>query len=97
VRPGVVEKLFQALTVADLMAQATTTSSPVRYIRETPATVIGATAVAEGAAKPEATIVTEQVDEPVRKIACRGLDPAEDPRGNMLRHALRGRVCAQPG
>jgi HK97 family phage major capsid protein len=61
----VVEQLFQALTVADLLAPGTTTSSPVRYIRETDAVVNAAAAVAEGAAKPEATLVTE----PVRKIA----------------------------
>lgn len=65
---GVVETLFQRLTVADLLASGTTNSSVVRYIKETTATNAAAT-VAEGAAKPESTIVLDSADEPVRKIA----------------------------
>jgi len=66
--PGVVETLFQRLTVADLMAPGTTTSTVVRYLRESTATS-GAAPTAEGAAKPESTLAFDQVDEPVRKIA----------------------------
>lgn len=59
---------LRRLTVADLLAQGTTTSGTVRYLQETTNTNAAAT-VAEGAAKPESTITFTQVDEPVRKVA----------------------------
>lgn len=68
VRPGVLEKLFQPLRIADLLLSGDTDSNVVRYIEETTATN-AADAVAEGAAKPESTLILSQVDEPVRKIA----------------------------
>lgn len=58
----------EALHVADLLAQGTTDSNVVRIVRETTATNAAA-GVAEGAAKPESTLVFAQVDEPVKKIA----------------------------
>jgi len=66
--PGVVEKLFQPLTVADLLAQGTTNSNTLRYVVEGTATS-GATGVAEGGLKPESTLAVSTVDEPVKKIA----------------------------
>lgn len=66
--PGILSKLFQRLTVADLMASGTTASNLVRYMRETIATS-GAAGVAEGAAKPESSLEFDAVDEPVKKIA----------------------------
>jgi HK97 family phage major capsid protein len=68
VQPGILDKLFQRLTVADLMAQGATGSNLVRYMEETIATS-GAAAVAEGADKPESSLEFDDVDEPVKKIA----------------------------
>jgi HK97 family phage major capsid protein len=67
-QPGILEKLFQRLTVADLMAAGQTSSNLVRYMRETIATS-GAAGVAEGADKPESQLEFDAVDEPVKKIA----------------------------
>jgi HK97 family phage major capsid protein len=68
VQPGVVEKYFQRLTVADLIPQATTGTNTVRYVVEGTATS-GAAGVAEGGSKPESTLALSTVDEPVKKIA----------------------------
>ena len=56
------------LPVAALFAQGTTGSNSVTYNRET-AYTIAATAVAEGAAKPESEIVLTPIVEPVRRFA----------------------------
>src|SRR5262245_8061980 len=68
VQPGIVQKLFQRLTVADLIPQATTSTNTVRYVVEGTATS-GAAGVAEGGTKPESTLGLSTVDEPVKKIA----------------------------
>jgi HK97 family phage major capsid protein len=68
VRPGVVETLFQPLTIADTLDTQQTASMTVRYLNESTATNAAAP-TAEGADKPESTIQLDQVDEPVRKIA----------------------------
>lgn len=68
VQPGALPILFRRLTVADLIPQATTTSKVVRSIVETTATNAAA-AVAEEGLKPESTIVFDEVDENVAKIA----------------------------
>jgi HK97 family phage major capsid protein len=68
VRPGVVETLFQPLTVADALNQQQTTSMTVRYLNESSVTNAAAP-TSEGALKPESSIALDQVDEPVRKIA----------------------------
>src|SRR4051794_34059841 len=60
--------LFQQNNIGPLMPQGTTTSNTVRYVVET-VTSSGATAVAEGATKPEANLTFASTDEPVRKIA----------------------------
>lgn len=59
------------LFIRDLIAGGTTTLSSIPYVRElTPRTnETGATAVAEGSAKPEVTMQFVGVDAPVRKIA----------------------------
>lgn len=61
----------QRMFIRDLIAVVPTTLSSVPYIRElTPATYeTGASSVAEGVAKPEATMKFEQADAPIRKIA----------------------------
>lgn len=66
--PGVVEKLFQRLTVADLLPSGQTTGNTLRYVVEGTATS-GAAGVAEAGAKPESTLGLSTVDEPVKKIA----------------------------
>ena len=66
--PGVVETLFQSLSVADLMPQPQAPGNPVRYVTESTATNAAA-GVAETAAKPESTLAFSEVSEPVRKIA----------------------------
>jgi HK97 family phage major capsid protein len=68
VRPGVVETLFQPLTIADALSVQQTTSMIVRYLNESSVTNAAAP-TAEGALKPESSIALDQVDEPVRKIA----------------------------
>jgi len=60
--------LFKRLTVADLIAPGTTTSNSITYMRETTFTNAAA-AVAQGAAKPESTLVFDQVTDLVQKIA----------------------------
>lgn len=68
VQPGALPILFRRLTVADLIPQATTNSKVIRSIVETTATNAAAT-VAEEGLKPESTIVFDEVDENVAKIA----------------------------
>ena len=68
VQPGALPILFRRLTVADLIPQATTNSKVVRSIVETTATNAAAT-VAEEGLKPESSIVFDEVDENVAKIA----------------------------
>lgn len=66
--PGVVNKLFQRLTVMDLLPTGTVSSNTVRHVVEGTATS-GAAGVAEGGAKPQSTLALSTVDEPVKKIA----------------------------
>lgn len=72
VQPGAVQGPFRILTdrlhVRDLLAPGTTDSNAVPVVRETTATNAAA-GVAEGAAKPESTLIFTQVNEPVKKIA----------------------------
>jgi HK97 family phage major capsid protein len=65
---GILPLPQRELTIADLMAPGTTTSNAVGYMKETTATNAGAT-VAEGATKPESTLIFDAVTDPVRKIA----------------------------
>lgn len=58
----------QRLTVRDLLAVGSTNGNSVPYIKETSFTN-AATTVAESGEKPEATLVTEDVFAPVKKIA----------------------------
>lgn len=67
-RPGILPMLFKRLTVRDLMAQGTTDSNLVSYMKEVTATNAAAT-VAEGASKPESTLAFDLVSDAVRKIA----------------------------
>lgn len=64
--PGILDQ--QPLAIADLFGQGQTGSLTIRYIQEDSYTQ-AATAVAEGAAKPEATLNVSEVDATVRKIA----------------------------
>jgi HK97 family phage major capsid protein len=66
--PGVVETLFQPLSVIDLFPSVQATNPVIRYIVEGTATS-GAAGVAEGGAKPESDFAYSTVDEPVKKIA----------------------------
>lgn len=65
---GIVDTLFQRLTVADLMASGSTTSNLIRYMTETLATNAAA-GVAEAADKPESSLEFSSVDASVKKIA----------------------------
>jgi HK97 family phage major capsid protein len=67
-QPGILPLLFKRLTVADLIAPGTTTSNSITYFKETTATNAAA-AVAEGAAKPESTLIFALQSDLVRKIA----------------------------
>lgn len=66
--PGVVEKLFQRLTVADLILSGQATAQQITYPVEGTATS-GAAGVAEGGAKPESTLGLTSRTDPVKKIA----------------------------
>jgi len=66
--PGIQPLLFKRLVVADLMGSGTTDSNAIVYMVETVFTN-AATPVAEGAAKPESTLVFDQKTDPVSKIA----------------------------
>jgi len=68
IAPGILPTLFQGLTVASLMAQGSTSASLVRYMIESSVTNAAA-GTAEGATKPESTLVFSSTDEPVKKIA----------------------------
>jgi len=66
--PGVVDKLFQQLTVADLMMNGQASTNSIRYVIEGTATS-GAAGVAEGGTKPESSLGLTTADEPIKKIA----------------------------
>ena len=66
--PGILPTLFQRLSVADLMASGTTDSNTINYMIESTVTNAAA-AVAEGASKPESTLVFDMTTETVKKIA----------------------------
>ena len=66
--PGVVEKQFQQLTVADLMLSGQASANSLRYVVEGTATS-GAAGVAEAGLKPESTLNLSTTDEPLKKIA----------------------------
>jgi HK97 family phage major capsid protein len=66
--PGNVERLFQQLTVSDLLLQGQASTNSLRYVVEGTATS-GAAGVAEGGTKPESTVGMTTVDEPIKKIA----------------------------
>ncbi len=66
--PGVVEKLFQPLTLEALFSSAQATTSTVRYAQEGTA-ISGAAGVAEGGDKPQSTLGLSTQDEQVKKVA----------------------------
>jgi HK97 family phage major capsid protein len=66
--PGVVEKLFQPLTFADLLLSGQASVNSLRYVIEGTA-VSGAAGVAEGGSKPQSTLGLTTADEPIKKIA----------------------------
>lgn len=66
--PGIKELLFKRLVVADLIAPGTTNSNLISFLKETTATNAADT-VAEGAAKPESTLIFDAATATVRKIA----------------------------
>jgi HK97 family phage major capsid protein len=66
--PGVVQTLFQRLTLADLVLSGQASGNTIRYIVEGTATS-GAAGVAETGTKPESTLGLGTKDEPIKKIA----------------------------
>ncbi|MEO8682475.1 MAG: phage major capsid protein [Vicinamibacterales bacterium] len=67
-RPGIVPLWTRPLVVADLIMPGTTESNLITYMKETSFTNAG-DSVAEGAAKPESTLIFDSVSDPVRKLA----------------------------
>jgi len=65
---GVVQKLFQPLTFADLVLSGQATVNSLRYVVEGTATS-GAAGVPEGGSKPQSTLGLTTTDEPIKKIA----------------------------
>ncbi len=65
---GVIEDPLRPLTVRDLLAQGTTTSNLIEWVRENVFTN-GAAPVTEGGTKPQSNITYERVDVPVRTLA----------------------------
>ena len=96
--PGVaVQVPYRTPTVQELIPSTTTTAPAVPYLEETTATNAAA-AVAEGAAKPESTLLFTDRTSPVRKVATalpvtdEALDDAQGLQGyidNRLRQFLR--------
>ena len=68
VETGVVQTLFEPVSVIDLIPSAQATTSSVRYMNEGTATS-GAAGVAEGGTKPASDIAVSTSDEPVKKVA----------------------------
>jgi HK97 family phage major capsid protein len=66
--PGVVETLFQPLTLESLLLAGQASGNAIRYAVEGTATS-GAAGVAEAGTKPESTLAFSTRDEPVKKIA----------------------------
>jgi HK97 family phage major capsid protein len=66
--PGLVERLFQPLTIEALLSGGQTSSPTVRTIVEGTA-VSGAAGVAEGGLKPQSTLGYTTTDEAVKKVA----------------------------
>jgi HK97 family phage major capsid protein len=66
--PRLVDLATRPIAVVDLFPQSTTTQSAIVYMEETTFTN-AAVEVAEGAAKPEATLALTERNEPVRTIA----------------------------
>jgi HK97 family phage major capsid protein len=66
--PRLVESAQEMPMVADLIPQTTTNQTSIKYMEETTFTNTAAE-VAEGAEKPEATLILEEKDSAVRKIA----------------------------
>jgi HK97 family phage major capsid protein len=66
--PGVVDTLFQPLTIADVLGSGQSNGNSIRYVTEGTATS-GAAGVAEGGLKPESTLGLGTRDEPIKKIA----------------------------
>jgi HK97 family phage major capsid protein len=66
--PGVVDKLFQRLTVADLILSGQATAQQITYAVQGTATSAAA-GVAEGGTKPESTLGFTSRTDPVKKIA----------------------------
>jgi HK97 family phage major capsid protein len=75
-QPGVLPKLFQRLTIADLLASGSTTSPTITYMKETLANLSAITTVAEGGTKPEIELEYAQASAQVKKIA--GFLPVTD-------------------
>jgi HK97 family phage major capsid protein len=66
--PGVVDKLFQPLSIESLLLSGQASGNTVRYATEGTA-ISGAAGVAEAGLKPESTIAVSTLDEPVKKVA----------------------------
>jgi HK97 family phage major capsid protein len=66
--PGVVDRLFQQLTIADLLLTGQASTNSLRYVVEGTATS-GAAGVAEAGLKPESALGLTTADEPIKKIA----------------------------
>jgi HK97 family phage major capsid protein len=66
--PGIVERLFQPLTLEALLSSGLAENNSIRYVSEG-TTTSGASGVPEGGVKPESTLGLSTLDEPVKKIA----------------------------
>lgn len=66
-QPGIVQLPQRPLRLEQLLGSGTTDSNTIGYMRET-AFTNAATAVAEGAPKPESTLVFDATTDPVRKV-----------------------------
>jgi HK97 family phage major capsid protein len=68
VAPGIVQQLFQPLTLESLLLSGQASGNQVRYAVEGTATS-SAAGVAEAGTKPESTLAFSTKDEPIKKIA----------------------------
>ena len=92
--PGTVNKLFEALSVVDLLPTSQATTSSLRYVNEGTATSAAA-GVAEGGTKPASDLAYSTIDEPVKKTATvlTVSDELIDDGGGQVQQYLNSRLA----
>jgi HK97 family phage major capsid protein len=67
--PGIAPSVQPPVVMSELFASGTTSSNVIQYMEEQPTSINAAAAVAEGAVKPESTLIFQNKTSKVEKIA----------------------------